>query len=994
MPYLKSRELLTEEQRQILKEIPSDLSAKEMATYYSFSENDIEVINRHRRSHNKLGFAVQLSVIRYPGWPLSGIDTIPYNVLEYIARQIRVSPDDFFLYAQREPTKREHMEEIRKEYGYINFTAKTYCNVANILLPHALENGNAMYLIRIVLDELRKMKIILPTMSTIEKLVWEIRDKAEAKIYKMINENLTIIHKRKLDNLLDNKIEKGITRFAWLKEIPHNHSPETFIKVVEQLEYLRNMKLNIKTTGIHPNRIRQLSRLGARYQPYAFKKFDDSKRYSILVIFLLELSQDLVDYAIDIHDRQMNNLMAKGRKNQEELQKQNGKALNEKVIHYASLIKALVKAKSEDLDPFQIIESSVMPWDKLVTSGEEADKLARPIDYDYLDLVTRRFSYLRKYTPTLLKNLEFKSNKSTKSLIDGLNVISEMNESGKRTISADAPTDFIPNRWLKHVFASDGTIRRQYYELAALTELKKCIRSGDISVVGSRQYKDFDDYLIDKNEWETAKGSGIRLAVTPDFDEYIKERINTLNDRLQYVSKNANSMNGITIENGELHISKLEKDTPEEAKAFSRRLYGMLPRVKLTDLLLEVNNWTNFVDQFIHASTEKKPNEEEKPIIMAALMAMGTNVGLVKMAEATSGITYYQMANAVEWRMYEDAFNKSQAKLVNFHHALNLPGYWGEGNTSSSDGMRVVTAVNSLYSHHNPHYGSERGITIYRHVSDQYSTYYVQTVITNTRDALYFVDGLLNHETDLDIKEHYTDTAGYSDLVFGLCHLLGFRFAPRIRDLADSKLYTFNKASGYPKIEKMLKGRINTKFIKDNYDDVLRLAHSIREGKVSSSLIMGKLGSYSRKNSLSTALKEMGYIEKTIFILDYISDETFRRRIHRGLNKGEAMNALGRAIFFGKRGEFHEKALKDQLQKSSALNIIINAITVWNTVYLEKAVEYLKEKNALNEDLLNYISPLGWEHINLLGEYSFNMKNVTTIGNLRPLNEPTNLNIS
>lgn len=228
----------------------------------------------------------------------------------------------------------------------------------------------------------------------------------------------------------------------------------------------------------------------------------------------------------------------------------------------------------------------------------------------------------------------------------------------------------------------------------------------------------------------------------------------------------------------------------------------------------------------------------------------------------------------------------------------------------------------------------------------------------DTQDALYFVDGLLHHETDLNIKGHYTDTAGYSDLVFGLCHLLGFRFAPRLRDIADLRLFTFTKSSDYPKIEKMLKGRINTKLIKDNFDDVLRLAHSIREGKVSSSLIMGKLGSYSRQNSLATALKEMGQIEKAIFILDYISNETFRRRIQKGLNKGEATNALARAIFFGKRGELHEKTLKEQLQKSSALNIIINARSVWNTVYLEKAVEYLRERNALNEEMLTYISPL------------------------------------
>lgn len=104
---------------------------------------------------------------------------------------------------------------------------------------------------------------------------------------------------------------------------------------------------------------------------------------------------------------------------------------------------------------------------------------------------------------------------------------------------------------------------------------------------------------------------------------------------------------------------------------------------------------------------------------------------------------------------------------------------------------------------------------------------------------------------------------------------------------------------------------------------------------------MGKLGSYARQNKLATALREMGRIEKTIFILDYISNEALRRRIQRGLNKGEAMNALARALFFRKRG------FQDQLQRASALNILINAISIWNTVYLTEAAKLLKEKGAL-----------------------------------------------
>lgn len=157
---------------------------------------------------------------------------------------------------------------------------------------------------------------------------------------------------------------------------------------------------------------------------------------------------------------------------------------------------------------------------------------------------------------------------------------------------------------------------------------------------------------------------------------------------------------------------------------------------------------------------------------------------------------------------------------------------------------------------------------------------------------------MLGHETGLNIKQHSTDTAGYTDLVFGLTHLLGFRFAPRIRDLSDLKLYTITKPSDYPKLEDVLQGRINIKKIKDNYDDVLRLAHSIQKGKVTASLIMSKLRSYARQNVLATALREMGRIEKTIFILDYISSEDMRRKIHRILNKGELMNSLAGAVFF------------------------------------------------------------------------------------------------
>jgi TnpA family transposase len=370
---------------------------------------------------------------------------------------------------------------------------------------------------------------------------------------------------------------------------------------------------------------------------------------------------------------------------------------------------------------------------------------------------------------------------------------------------------------------------------------------------------------------------------------------------------------------------------------------------------------------------------------MAAIMAMGTNIGLTKMAESAPDISYRQMAHAVQWRLHEDVMSKAKAALVNYQHKLPISYYWGNGTTSSSDGMRVRIGVSALNADANPHYGTGKGATVYRFVSDQFSSFYTDMIPTNFREAVYTIDGLLHHETDLNIEEHYTDTAGYTDQIFGLTHLLGFRFAPRLRDLADSKLYTIGKSDVFPKIEKLLRGQINTKIIAENYDDVLRLTHSVKDGTVSASLIMGKLGSYSRQNSLSAALREMGRIEKTIFILDYISSKPLRRKVNRGLNKGEAMNALARAIFFGKHGELRERALADQLQRASALDIIINAISVWNTVYLTQAAEYRKSKNQFDEYLMKHISPLGWEHINFLGEYKFETRQIGDTKELRPL---------
>ena len=226
------------------------------------------------------------------------------------------------------------------------------------------------------------------------------------------------------------------------------------------------------------------------------------------------------------------------------------------------------------------------------------------------------------------------------------------------------------------------------------------------------------------------------------------------------------------------------------------------------------------------------------------------------------------------------------------------------------------------------------------------------------------------HQTDLRIVEHYTDTAGATDHVFGLCHLLGYRFAPRIKDLKDRKLYTVEKPGTWPLLEAADRRHGRNGGYLGQWTELMRLKASIETGAVVPSVILRKLASAGAGNVLSRALRALGRMERTLFTLQWLSDPALRQRSHAGLNKGEASNALRRAVFFHRQGEIRDRTFENQSFRASGLSLITAAIVHWNTVYLDRAVRQLRAQGTtISDDLLAHVAPLGWEHIGLTGDY-------------------------
>ncbi|MHB8599895.1 MAG: Tn3 family transposase [Ktedonobacteraceae bacterium] len=985
---MPTRELLSSAQRTQFLGIPAEMSDQMLARYYTLSDDDQRLIKQRRRNHNRLGFAVQLAYLRFPGRTWAVNEEASPLVVSYIADQLKLNPMSIVHYGQdREATRYEHLAELEGVYGFRPFTRRAYREMAIWLLPLARKTDAGIALVSLLIEEMRVRKIIVPALSTIERLGWETRRRAQRQVYRQVTAGLTEVQRTQLKALLTVPAASRQTILVWLRQPPGAASPANFQKVIERLQWIRALELNSQAVAdIHQNRLQQLAREGAHTTAQRLVRFDDDRRDATLVAFLLLTAEELVDTALDMHDKLMGLQMKKGERKQVEYLQKSRKAINEKVRLYARVGKALIAAKQETQDAYQAIES-VLTWERFIGTVEEAEQLSTTTETDTAELLISRYGQFRRYTKELLSTFTFQGTTANTPVLQALQLLKELNETGKRSVPEDAPTDFVKGRWEKHVLQEEQ-VERHAYELCALSELRSGLRSGDIWIPGSRQYKAFEDYLMPHGQWEWIKQAGeTEVELPADFATYISERKATLHRELTTVEQllAEEKLPDVRLVKGELVITPLQKAVPEEVEALTRHAYDLLPRIKLPDLLLEVDAWTGFSRHFTHLQSGDQP--KDRVALFATLLADAINLGLAKMADACADMTFNRLAWVVDWYVRDETHTKALAEVINYHHQHPFAAYWGDGTTSSSDGQRFkVGGRSEATSQVNLRYGIEPGVSFYTHISDQYGPYRVKVISSAVRDAPHMIDGLLYHETNLQIHEHYTDTWGYTDQVFGLCHLLGFRFAPRIAEQGKKRIYRIEKADSYPGLEPHLGGVINVKQIEAYWDDLHRLTSSIRKGTVTASLILGKLAAYPRQNGLAYALREVGRIEKSLFALDWLQSPELRRRVQVGLNKGEARNGLARAVCLNRLGEIHDRSYEDQRYRASALNLVVAAIILWNTVYLAEAIELLKQQGVtVNEELLQHLSPLGWEHINLTGDYLWNMKQTPASGQLRPL---------
>lgn len=299
----------------------------------------------------------------------------------------------------------------------------------------------------------------------------------------------------------------------------------------------------------------------------------------------------------------------------------------------------------------------------------------------FLPLIGDSYAMLRRYAPKFLSVLKLRAQPVAKSILDAINVLRNVNSQNARTIPDDAPTDFIRKRWEKLVLTNNGVDRR-YYELCTLSELKNALRSGDIWIEGSRQFKDFEDYLLPHEKITILKNStGLPLSINMNFDQYIHDRLTLLETQLTTVNQLAlaNQLPDAIIGTAGLKITPPDAILPDIAERLIEKTTRMLPHVKITELLVEVDQWTGFTRHFTHLKSGNQV--QDKYILLATILADAINLGLTKMAESCPNMTYAKLSWIHAWHIRDETYSMALAELVNAQFNHPFAKHWGDGST-------------------------------------------------------------------------------------------------------------------------------------------------------------------------------------------------------------------------------------------------------------------------------------------------------------------------
>lgn len=954
-------------------------------------------------ARNQLGYAVQLGTVRFLGTFLEDPGEAPKIVTDYVADQLGLDPAALSDYGQRE-ARWDHQDQIRRTLGYQPFDETAWFALARWLYTRCwLGNERPTVLFDRATARMVDQRVLLPGVTVLERLVAGVRERAELRLWRTLAALPNPAERARLLELLGRAEGSRTTRLDQLRRSPRKITATGLVKALERYEQLASYRGGHwagALAPVPPGRLAELVRYAKAVRAQAVSQLTEDRKIATLVAFAATMPDLAADEALEVFDMVMDDLI---RETTAQVQRRRLRTLRD--LDAAALLLGhawrIVIAAAEDPDCDVRLALAGLDIAAVREAERTVVELAIAPQDDSAAQLASRHRTIARFLPKLLETIPFQAHAPGRPVLDAIGFVRSLKTRKKPIDQREVPEGVLSKAWTRRILNAEGRVDKQAYAVGFTEALRDGLRRHEIFVPGLRRYGDPHARLLAPGEWQATRAQAcedLALSPTPGHDarawaDRLDGAYRTLADGLA-----ANPAVRIEQRDGHDHLvlTGLDKlEVPESVDWLDNEVAARMPSVDLPEMVLEVHGWTPFLDDFTNVSGEPSRADDLTTSIAAVLCSESTNVGMAPVVnDSRDALKRDRLFWTEQNYLRAECTARATARMVAFHAAQPIVGEcWGGGELASADGLRFVTPVRTINSRPNPKYfggpGARRGITFYNYLFDMYVGFHGIIVPGTQRDSLYIMDGLLEQDSGIRPVEITSDTHGASEMVFGLFRLLGYQFSPRLADAGSATLYRTDPDADYGPLNALTRDRIRLDLIERHWDEILRVAASLRTGMVKASEILRVLSPGGRPTSLGRAIMEIGRLDRSAYLATYFDDELLRRKINTQLNRQESRHQLARAIFHGQKGEMRQVYREGQEDQLGALGLMLNVVVLWNTVYIQKIVADLRAEghHIRNEDIAR-ISPLDFSHINFHGRYSFALPPEVSAGQLRSTERP------
>lgn len=783
---------LSSEQRENYARYTGVPSPHDLSRYFHLDDADHVLIARKRGTHNRLGFAVQLGTVRYLGTFLEDPLAVPAPVLHTLAKQLRIETvDGVHAYSTGEQ-RWDHATEIRSHYGYVEITERTIGFRLTRWLYALCWTGTdrPSVLFERATAWLVTHKVLLPGATTLERYVARLRARVEERLWRLLSRGIEGEQQTRLESLLVVPMGSRNSALDRLRTGPVTVSSPALVQALQRLRVVRELGIQLPATARIPaTRVAALARFAGAAKASAILRLPNPRRLATLVAFVHCLEASAQDDALEVLEALLRDLFNNAIKADRKARLRSLKDLDQAAAVLASACQIVLDDALDDTELRGRLFTRI-PRTSLTQAIENVNALIRPADNVYYQELDAKYKTVRRFLPALVEHIHFGANAAGEPVVAAFNWLRA--NLGRKKPTDDAPREIVGKAWQRHVLHEDGGVDAHAYTFCVLDELQSALRRRDVFVAPSWRYADPRAGLLDGAEWESTRPIicrtlGLSASPAPTLNALAEELDRTYRAVAARLPDNPAVRFDTINDKPELVLSPLDKmEEPASMVALREKVVALLPRVDLPELILEIATRTGFTDAFTHLSERTARAADLHVSVCAVLMAEACNTGLEPLVRGDVPALKRDRLSWVDQNyLRDDTLTAANALLVATQSRLALANLWGGGEVASADGMRFVVPVRTVHAGPNPKYfGLGRGVTWYNLLSDQFSGLNDITVPGTLRDSLILLAVVLEQQTDLQPTQIMTDTGAYSDVVFGLFRLLGYRFSPRLATLA------------------------------------------------------------------------------------------------------------------------------------------------------------------------------------------------------------------